>query len=423
MSTHDRLAPPRVGRHFQNVRNALVFIAALAPALSARLQIEERRLVGDATTFMQVEHPVVAGSDFERIIGGPAYDRGVHVTPIGDEGYAAVGATASSGKGGQDVYLVRTDTGGKVLWTRTYGGDADDHGWSVGQTADGLILAGFTKSFGAGGFDFYLIKTDMAGEVAWWKTYGGKGDDRCWALATTKDGGFVLAGETNSRGKGERDILLIKTDSEGKESWSRTFGGEKDDRCFSIAVTEDGGYVLAGQTYSEGAGDRDAYVIKTDGNGEMQWSKTFGGAASDVGHSVCRTSDGNYLVTGYTTSFAEERDDPYLVKIAPDGGTKWTRVLHLAGTSRTITGEQAADGGFYCVGFTTGRNRRVGKALLLKTDAEGRLTSHRTFFLKTPGESFAYTVRATEDGGCVFTGHTTREGNRDLFIVKVAAAE
>lgn len=357
-------------------------------------------------------------TSFERIVGGPAYERGVLVTPTRDGGYAAVGVTESFGKGGEDVYLVRTDASGKVLWTKTYGGTDHDNGWSILEVSTGFVIAGFTKSSGSGGFDFYLVKTDAQGEVVWTRTYGGKGDDRCWALARAKDGGFVLAGETNSKGAGERDCLLVKTDAEGKEVWSRTFGGEKDDRCFALALTDDGGYVLCGQTFSEGAGNRDAYVIRTDGSGKLEWSKTFGGPSSDVGHSVCRTKDGSFLVTGYTASFAKDGEDPYLVKIAADGSTKWTRVLSMPGTCRTITGTQATDGGFFCVGFAARRGTGRGAALLVKTDAKGNLTKKRTFFGEHRGESMGYTVLATKDGGCVFTGHVIRDGNADLFIVK-----
>lgn len=356
---------------------------------------------------------------FERVIGGPDIDRGVHVTATRDGGYIAVGVTRSYGSGGEDVYLVRTDARGEILWFNTFGGDGEDNGWAVHETADGFVLAGFTESIGAGGFDFYLIKTDAQGEVTWARTFGGRQDDRCWALAITRDGGFVLAGETASFGAGERDFLLIRTDSSGKQLWSRTFGGENDDRCFSVAIAADGGYVLAGQTYSEGAGDRDAWIVRTDADGELQWSRTFGGPDSDVAHSVSRTADGRFFVTGYTTSFATVGDDPYLIKISPDGETEWTRVIPIAGVAHTITGEQAPDRGFYCVGFVDqpgGGNRR---AFLIKTNASGELEWQWSDLTGTYGESFGYTVSATLDG-CVFTGHVIAGNNMDLLLVKVA---
>jgi hypothetical protein len=375
---------------------------------------------------------VVAGGDlrdadeFERTHGGPDQDRGVHVTATRDGGYAAVGVTKSSGAGGEDVLLVRTDAAGEVLWSTTYGGAADDMGWYVLEAAEGFVLAGSSASSGAGGFDFYLVKTDARGKELWSRTFGGAKDDRCWALAPTADGGFVLVGETASTGAGERDGYLVRTDAEGEELWARTFGGEKDDRLFSVAVLEggDGGFVLAGQTFSEGAGDRDAYVVGTDAEGAPRWAKTFGGEASDVAHSVCATSGGSFFVTGYTTSFASEGTDPYLLLIDAAGELEWESVLPLPGVSRTITGEEAAGGGFFCVGITPDPAYGRGRALLVKADEDGRLEWHRSFFSGAGGDSMAYTVRATEDGGCVFTGHGPgADGSMDLILVKAGNGE
>jgi hypothetical protein len=362
-----------------------------------------------------------AATGFERVYGGPDLDRGVFVSTTKDSGYIAVGATKSFGEGDEDVYLVRTDSHGEILWSKTYGGADQDFGWSVHEAPDGFVLAGFTKSFGKGEFDFYLVKTNLDGESEWSETFGGEGSDRCWALALTSDGGFVLAGETTNSGKGKEDCFLVKTDSLGTLLWSQTYGGEKGDRCFSVVQADDGGYVLAGQTYSEGAGDRDAYVIKTSALGELEWSKTFGGEASDVGHSVTRASDGSFVVTGYTTSFATMGDDPYLIKIDAQGKTRWTSVLSIEGTNHTLAGEQATDGGFFLVGFSEYRQKGITAALLIKTDSEGQLDWHRDVLPTTTGESLGYTVRATIDGGCVFTGHTTLNGagNLDLLLVGV----
>ncbi len=364
-----------------------------------------------------------AVTEFERVVGGPAYDRGVHVTATRNGGYAVVGVTESSGAGRADVYLVRFDAAGKVLWSETYGGEDVDNGWSVLETDDGFALAGFTKSSGNGGFDFYLIRTDDRGGVVWEKTYGGEGDERCWALAPAAGGGFLLAGETNSSGAGERDWLVIETDAAGEQLWSKTYGGARDDRCFAVAAGPDGGYVLAGQTYSEGAGDRDAQVISIDADGEELWSKTFGGEGSDVGHSVCRTSSGDYLVTGYTASFDADHEDPYLIRVRADGSTVWTRVLPVPRKCRVITGAQATDGGFFCVGFSVPPGGRRGQALLLRASAGGELEWRRNFFAGARGESLGYTVCTTADGGCVFTGHAVRDGNPELFLVKVAGGK
>lgn len=364
---------------------------------------------------------VHTSTSFERVVGGPNLDRGVFVSPTSDGGYVAVGVTQSFGAGNDDIYLVRTDAAGEVLWTQTYGGPENDNGWSVHEHDGRLVVAGFTDSFGAGGFDCYLIGADLDGEMQWSKTFGGEGDDHCWGVLPTRDGGYVLVGETIRSASGAEDCYLIKTDASGSEVWSRTFGGEQGDRCFSIALADDGGFLLAGQTYSEGAGDRDAYLIKTDASGMELWSKTFGGPASDVAHSVAPTAAGDFIVMGYTTSLAIAEDDPYLIRIDAEGQVQWTRVIPMDGVNHTLTGEQAADGGFVLGGFSEFRSNGARGAQLVKTDGAGNMEWSRDLFLMTTGRSVGYTVRVTSDGGAILTGHTTEgsAGDLDLLLVKV----
>ncbi len=357
--------------------------------------------------------------EFQILAGGAQDDRGVFVSPTRDGGYVAVGATESEGAGGGDIYLVRLEASGEVRWSRTHGGEGEDNGWSVLETSDGFAVAGFTDSYGAGGFDCYLIATDDSGNERWTRSFGGTGDDRCWALHRTSDGGYLLVGETTSMGAGAEDCFVVRTNDSGDELWSRAIGGQAGDRCFSVAATEDGGFLLAGQTYSEGAGDRDAYLIKIDSEGESQWTRTFGGSASDVAHSVKATGQGDFLAAGYTTSFATSFDDPYLIRIDSQGDTVWTRVLPHDGRARTITGEQTTDGGFMLTGTSTQADGNA--ALLVKVDSAGMVLWSRRVLPATAGQSFGYTVRATQDGGAVFTGHTTvgSRGGLDMFVIKV----
>jgi hypothetical protein len=362
---------------------------------------------------------------FQQTFGGPGTERGIFVTPTRDGGYAIVGFTTSEGAGGEDVYLVKTDAEGRRQWARTYGGEAADNGWAVVEVDDGFVIAGFTESFGAGENDFYLVKTDEQGEESWSRTYGGAGNDRCWTLVRPAAGGFLLAGETTSEGQGEQDCWLVRTDDAGEKIWSRTFGGTRGDRVFAAANAPDGGFVLAGQTFSEGAGDRDAYVVATDADGNLRWSRTFGGAESDVAHGIDATRDGAFLVTGYTTSFAQGGDDPFLVKIDAKGDTLWTRVVPLDGNNHTITGVAARDGGFFLTGFTEFRGWTPIAALVVKCDENGRREWHRNLSASAVGESYGYTVRATADGGCVLSGHAAVESRRnlDVLLVKLASGE
>jgi ribosomal protein S11 len=178
-------------------------------------------------------------------------------------------------------------------------------------------VAGYTSSFGAGGTDIFLIKTDASGNLQWAKTYGGTGWDYAYSVQQTSDGGYIVAGHTNSFGAGYYDIFLIKTDANGNVIWAKTYGGTYSDYASSVQQTSDGGYIVAGYTFSFGAGINDIFLIKTDANGNVIWAKTYGGTVGDEAYSVRQTSDGGYIVAGGTWSFSVE--GAFLIKTDANG--------------------------------------------------------------------------------------------------------
>jgi hypothetical protein len=171
----------------------------------------------------------------------------------------------------------------QVRFAKTYGGTNNEWAYSVQQTSDGgYIVAGYTRSFGAGGADFFVVKTDSNGNIIWAKTYGGTGDDTAWSVQQTSDGGYIVAGHTRSFGVGNLDVFLIKTDANGDVQWAKTYGGAGDDRAFSVQQTSDGGYIVAGRTSSFGAGGDDAFLVKTDANGNISSCGIVGNASPTV---------------------------------------------------------------------------------------------------------------------------------------------
>ncbi len=213
---------------------------------------------------------------------------------------------------------MKTDSQGDEEWSKTYGGQNRDLAHSVVQTDDGgYALAGLTGSYSTGLEDFWLVKTDSQGDEEWSENYGGQNRERAYSVAQTDDGGYGLVGYTESYGEGIYDFWLVKTDSQGDEEWSRTYGGQNDDLAHSVVQTDDGGYALAGLTKSYGAGWEDFWLVKTDSQGDEEWSENYGGQNRDLAHSVVQTDDGGYGLVGGTTSFGAGGGDAWFVKSWP----------------------------------------------------------------------------------------------------------
>jgi hypothetical protein len=201
---------------------------------------------------------------------------------------------------------------------RTIGGSFDDEGYSVRQTSDGgYITVGYTASSGAGMYDVLVIKLDSSGNLSWSKTMGGSFDDEGYCVQQTSDNGYIITGYTRSFGAGLSDVLVIKLDSSGNLSWSKTIGGPLDDKGYYIQQTSDNGYIITGYTASSGAGMHDVLIIKLDSSGNLSWSKTMGGLPDDEGRYVQQTSDNGYIITGYTCNFRMR--DVLIIKLDSSG--------------------------------------------------------------------------------------------------------
>jgi hypothetical protein len=301
--------------------------------------------------------------------GGSGADCGYSVQQTLDGGYIIAGYTHSFGAGGSDVYLIKTDGNGDIIWTKTYGGSNDDGGNSVQQTSDaGYIIAGWTH----GGI--YLIKTDGNGDTVWTKTFGGSSEDEGYSVQQTSDGGYIIAGYTKSFGAGLSDVYLIKTDGNGDTVWTKTFGGSSEDEGYSVQLTSDGGYTIAGYTYSFSAGKSDVYLIKTDANGNIVWTKTFGGGSYDVGYSVQKTSDRGFIITGYTSSFGCVGQNVYLIKTDGNNDTIWTKTFSGSGYDVGYSVQKTSDRGFIITGYFSANG---GDVYLIKTDANGNTLNNK----------------------------------------------
>jgi hypothetical protein len=356
---------------------------------------------------------------FQKTFGGTAEDGPNSVIQTNDGGYIITGQTKNFGAGDFAVYLIKTDVNGDSLWTKTFGGTGTDVGFSIKQTTDGgYIIAGSTLSFGSGDFDIYLIKTDSIGSPLWSKTFGGTNDDEGFSVQQTTDGGYIITGSTDSFGSGDYDAYLIKTDANGDTLWTKIFGGIFNDLAYSVQQTTDGGYIVVGYTVSFGAGNADVYLIKTDANGNSLWSKTFGGAIDDQGYLVQQTMDGGYIVAGKATSFGAGNSDVYLIKTDPNGNSLWIKTFGGADYDYGFSVQQTMEGGYIVAGRTVSFGAGGNNVYLIKTDVNGDTLWTKTF--GETGYSTGNSVELTNDGGYIIACETTGfgAGNYDIYLIK-----
>ena len=313
-------------------------------------------------------------------------DGGISVQQTIDGGYIVTGFRESSVDGDEDVYLLKTDENGEEMWSQVfgYGNDDFDVGISVKQTIDeGYIIIGYTTSFGEEyDEDIYLLKTDENGEEMWFQIFGGTSyADQGWSVQQTIDQGYIICGLTGSFGNGQEDVYLLKTNENGEEEWSQTFGGTEEDQGRSIQQTLDGGYIICGVTESFGNGEFDVYLLKTDENGEEMWSQTFGDVNDDGGFCVQQTIDGGYIISGVTT-FDNGTEDVYLLKTDENGEEEWSQTFGGVDNDWGWSVQQTTDGGYVICGHTFSFGNGNSNVYLIKTDEQGNVTS--TIELPTP---------------------------------------
>jgi len=352
--------------------------------------------------------------------GGVKSDKGYFAQSTSDGGFILTGETNSFGSGDYDIWLLKINEVGDTIWTRTYGGKNHDWGEAVVQTSDsGFLIVGGTKSFGSGGTDVWLIRTDSSGDTLWTRTFGGKGDDWAEEVAQTTDGGFIIPGWTNSTPNGDFDALLIKYDASGNIVWSRTYGGTRDDAAKSVQSTVDGGFLLAGLTKSFGAGSSDVWIIKTNQGGDTLWTRTFGGTGFDIAFCVSRIFDNGFAVVGRTHSFGFDDGNLWILRMNSLGDTLWTRTYGGKGYDVGTFVQQSSDGDLLVTGFTNSYGSGSYDLWLLRTDSKGDTLWTRTF--GGPASDFSFCVRELKNSDIILAGYTESygAGDADAWLLRL----
>jgi len=357
---------------------------------------------------------------FVRTVGGSSNDNGNSVIQTTDGGYAVAGYTRSFGAGSDDLFLVKFDYAGSMQWAKAVGGTDYDVGYSVVQTTDGgYAVAGGTRSFGAGEGDLFFVKFTSTGSIKWAKVVGGRRSDYGYSVVQTTDGGFIVLGYTRSFGSWNENLFLVKFSFTGFVQWTKVVGGSFDQRGYSIIKTNDGGYIVVGYTEGYTAGKNDLFIVKFSSTGSVEWAKSVGGTSYDQGRSVVQTTDSGYLVTGYTSSFGT--GNLFLVKFSSSGSLEWAKAV---GGSKGESGYsiiRTNDGGcirYVVTGYASSFTAERCDLFLAKFNSLGSLE-----WAKTVGGSdydYGYSIDRTTDRGFVVTGYTKSFGveREDLFLVK-----
>jgi hypothetical protein len=361
---------------------------------------------------------------FQYTFGGGKKDFLYSTVETDDKGFISVGYTESFGAGNFDMYVIKSNSEGKLEWSKTYGGNKEDYGRSVVKSQDGkgYLLLGYSNSFSENSyFDIYLIKIDLQGDTLWSRYYGLDRSEYGYSIIATKDGGYMLLGEVinNINGEKNADVMLVKISAEGEFEWSKIYGGNLTDYLYSIEQLADGSYLMGGETNSFGAGEWDFLAVKIDVEGKLLLAKTYGALVTDYGRFASSTSDGGMLIGGNSYNFGAGDMDFVLVKTDKDGKIEWSQSYGDVGAEYMLDMKKMPEGGFVISGYTNSFGSQVEDIFLLNIREDGKIN-----WAKTMGGEFGdygVSVLPTSDHAIVVTGNTKSFGVKsdDCFIFKV----
>lgn len=359
-----------------------------------------------------------SGSQWMRSYGGPNREEAECVIQSNDGGFVIVGYSArSSASNSHDFWIVKTDSNGDMQWNRTYGGTDNEEAYCVVQTTDGgYAVVGDVNPGPSGGTDILLVKINVNGDMQWNKTYGGGvgSESHAFSLIQTSDGGYAIAGSFVLVGLGSQphtiNMYLVKTDSSGNKLWERTYGVNRD-FARSLIQMSDGGYVLAGGVNDAVVVGRSSFeLVKTNGNGYKEWSKTYERGGSNIAYSMVQSSDGGYVLVGSSNPGATSGGGLsafWLVKTDAGGTMVW---------NKTYGGTKTYDVP-YCLCKTSDQGYAIagasdGNAWLVKTNSDGSLQWDVKYKAKV-----AHSVIQLSDGGFALAGYTENSATGWDFVL------
>jgi len=269
---------------------------------------------------------------------------------------------------------------------------------------------------------FILLALNVSSNSQQWqKTIGGVSYDDVTSVKQTTDGGYIITGYTSSFGSGNSDMYIVKLDAAVNLQWTKTIGGAQQERCHSVQQTSDGGYIVTGYTSSYSTAGFDIFTVKLDASGNILWNKVIGGILSEEGNSIQQTTDGGYIIGGVTNSFGAGNNDAYVVKLDVSGNLVWAKTIGGASSDRCVEIRQTTDGGYFFGGYTLSFGQGNSDFYAVKLDASGNLQWSKT--IGGSGNEYCNSVKQTTDGGYILSGNTTSFGaGGDVYAVKLDAS-
>lgn len=354
---------------------------------------------------------------FEAVYGKAKVENGRWVQELSDGSFVLLGNTTSFGIGDQNFYLVKIDSLGNLIWEKNHGDTLDDNAMQFVVMPDGgFIIIGATNGAGAGGYDFYVVRTNSSGDTVWTKTYGGTSDDFGNAIRETSDGGYILAGRSKSFGPGSENFWIVRIDSQGTKLWDASYGGTTSQQANGIVETYDHGFAIIGSTKSFGAGNSDIYIVRTDSDGVQMWDTTFGMALNDLGYHIEEAPDSGLLILGVTL-ITSDTSKITVAKIDKMKNILWTKYPQRKVGDRGLHMLVDYSGGIVVVGYTISSGDGP-EVLLMRLDANGDtiLTQH----FGSTSNDLGFGMTLTLDMGYLLIGQTDGFGvsNNDIYIIK-----
>jgi len=414
---------------------------------------------------------------WQKSLGGSNEEEAYSIKQATDGGYIIVGSSSSNdgdvtghhgGSSANDYWIVKLDSLGNKQWQKSLGGTDDDYATFVQQTTDGgYIIAGVSNSNDGdvtgnhGNYDYWIVKLDNTGTILWQKSFGGSSDDFAAYIQQTSDGGYIIGGISNSNDgdvtthhntTATADYWIVKLNSSGVIQWQKSLGGTDDDYATFVQQTTDGGYIVSGSSFSNTNGDvtgnhgnsssTDYWIVKLDINGIIQWQKSLGGTNSDWANSIQQTTDGGYIITGESISTDGDITnhigdyDYWVVKLDGNGIIQWQKSLGGIYWDKASSIQQTSDGGYIIAGFSYSNNGDVsghwGSTFIpdywiVKINSIGTLQWQKS--LGGTDLDMAYSIQQTSDGGYIIAGYsesndgnvTFNNGLSDYWIVKLSA--